>query len=182
MNWSSSQPSFDFLHQILKDRVRSFEDIGPAFKMSVTIRAIQDGDKEGWLPLWDQYNEFYKRTIPTNVTDTTFSRFLDDKVRMYAAVAVNDSGKVVGFAHWYPHASTSAIEETVYLHDLFVDPSTRNAGVGRKLIAHVTDYSKQLPAEHLYWHTQHFNHRAQLLYTKVATKTDFVMYSVETKK
>jgi D-amino-acid N-acetyltransferase len=146
--------------------------------MAITIRPIQEADKEVWQSLWEQYNTFYKRTIAQNITDVTFSRFLDESVRIYAAVAV-DGDKLVGFAHWYPHASTSSIEEVVYLHDLFVDESVRNGGVGRKLIEHVVEYAKGIKAHHVYWHTQHFNHRAQLLYTKVANKTDFVMYAVE---
>jgi len=147
--------------------------------MSVTVRPIQEGDKEAWQGLWEQYNTFYKRTIAQDITDVTFTRFLDDKTRIYAAVAVDNDGKLVGFAHWYPHASTSSVEEVVYLHDLFVDDSVRNGGVGRKLIETVIDYAKSIKANHVYWHTQHFNHRAQLLYTKVAQKTDFVMYAVD---
>lgn len=146
--------------------------------MSVQIRAIEKKDEEAWRNLWEQYNEFYKRTVPDNVTKTTFARFLDDKVPMYGAVAVDtsDNDKVVGFVHWYPHQSTSSIEEVVYLHDLFVDPNIRNKGAGRKLIEHVYEHARSIPAESVYWHTQYFNHRAQLLYTKVATRTDFVQY------
>lgn len=145
--------------------------------MPVQIRAVQKDDESAWRNLWEQYNEFYKRTVPEDITKATFARFLDDKVRMYSAVAVdsNDS-KVVGFANWYPHPSTSSIEEDVYLHDLFVDPSVRNKGAGRQLIEHVYEHAKSIPAGSVYWHTQHFNHRAQLLYVKVADKTDFVQY------
>ena len=97
---------------------------------------------------------------------------------MFAAVAVNESDKkVVGFVHWYPHQSTSSVEEIVYLHDLFVDPSARNAGAGRQLIEYVYEHAKKIPAESVYWHTQYFNHVAQLLYTKVAGRTDYVHYS-----
>lgn len=145
--------------------------------MAIQVRSIQKDDKSQWLPLWDQYNAFYKRTIPSNVTDTTFARFLDDKVRMYAAVAVDtDTNNLVGFVHWYPHLSTSSLDEVVYLHDLFVDPNARNKGTGRKLIEHVYEHARTIPAESVYWHTQYFNHRAQLLYVKVADRTDFVQY------
>ena len=146
--------------------------------MSVTTRPIAKDDEEVWKGLWEQYNQFYKRTIAPEVTKKTYERFLDDSVKMHAAVAVDpDSDKVVGFAHWYPHPSTSLIEDVVYLHDLFVDPSTRNKGAGRALIEHVYDHSKkELGAASVYWHTQYFNHRAQLLYVNVANRTDFVQY------
>ncbi len=108
---------------------------------------------------------------------------------MYSAVAVavdassttsssGQEGEVIGFANWYPHPSTSSIEETVYLHDLFVDPGTRNAGAGRKLIEYVCEHAREtLGVKSVYWHTQFFNHRAQLLYVNVAERTDFVVYS-----
>lgn len=148
-------------------------------KPTIIIRPIASSDKETWLNHWSQYNDFYKRTIPTNITDSTFSRFLDDSVRMYAAVAVNisDNDKVVGFAHYYPHLSTSSLTEQVYLHDLFVDPSVRNGGVGRKLIEYVYEAARGWGCESVYWHTQYFNHRAQLLYTSVGERTPFVVYS-----
>lgn len=146
--------------------------------MSAQIRFIQESDKAAFKGLWEQYNQFYHRTVPSDVTDSTFSRFLDDNVRMYAAVAVDpETSKVIGFVTWYPHLSTSEVKEQVYLHDLFVDPSIRNKGTGRALIEYVYDHAKtKLDASGVYWHTQYFNHRAQLLYVKVANRTDFVMY------
>ncbi|KAK5936622.1 D-amino-acid N-acetyltransferase [Knufia obscura] len=145
--------------------------------MSVQIRPIEGADKAAWDSLWDQYNQFYKRTIPANVTITTFSRFLDEKYRMYCVVAVDsESNDVVGFATYYPHQSTSTIDEVAYLHDLFVEHGARNKGAGRQLIERVYREAKTLGCDSVYWHTQYFNHRAQLLYTKVANRTDFVQY------
>jgi D-amino-acid N-acetyltransferase len=146
--------------------------------MAAHIRPIQKADETAWRDLWEQYNQFYKRTVPEEVTKTTFARFLDENVRIYSAVAVDpETNSVIGFVNWYPHPSTSSIDEVVYLHDLFVDPSIRNKGTGRLLIEHVYDHARSIPASSVYWHTQHFNHRAQLLYTKVAEKTPFVQYS-----
>ena len=144
--------------------------------MSTLIRPIQKDDEPTWQNLWQQYNTFYKRTVPDEISRTTFARFLDDNIRIYGAVAVNNDDNIIGFVHWYPHPSTSSIEEDVYLHDLFVDPSARNGGVGRQLIEHVYEHAKTIPAGSVYWHTQFFNHRAQLLYVKVADRTDFVQY------
>ena len=152
--------------------------------MAPLIRPVQRSDEIAWRNLWDQYNIFYKRTVPEKVTETTFARFLDPNVRMYSAVAVsaaNDDdnkkeGHIIGLVTWYPHPSTSSIEEDVYLHDLFVDPGARNEGAGRLLIEHVYEHAKGIRAGSVYWHTQFFNHRAQLLYVKVAERTDFVQY------
>lgn len=148
--------------------------------MTVTVRFAEEADKQQWLDRWELYNQFYKRTVPADVTEEQWRRFLDPNVRVYCAVAL-DSDKpaganVVGFVTWLPHIYTGTIEDIVYLHDLWTDEAQRNKGTGRALINFVYDDSKKNGIKSVYWHTQHFNHRAQLLYTKVADKTDFVQY------
>jgi len=149
------------------------------FNMSITIRPIQSSDEPTWRTHWAAYNEFYQRVdrITESITATTFSRFLDKNISVKCAVAADSEGDLVGFVTWYPHPSTDSIEDVVYLNDLFVDPQARNGGVGRKLIEHVYSEADKAGTGKVYWHTQYFNHRAQLLYTKVAKRTDFVMYS-----
>lgn len=150
--------------------------------MTITVRAFKADDEAAFKSRWEQYNVFYKRTIPRNVTATTIKRFLDPNVESFAAVAVDSEkkteGGVVGFVTWLPHLYTGSIEPVVYLGDLFVDPDARNGGIGKALIAHVDDHAQNtLGAKSVYWHTQTFNHRAQLLYTKVAERTDFIKYA-----
>ena len=64
----------------------------------------------------------------------------------------------------------------MYIHDLFVDPAIRNKGTGRQLIEAVYGESRKMEAKSVYWHTQYFNHVGQILYEKVAGRTDFVVY------
>ena len=59
---------------------------------------------------------------------------------------------------------------------LLVDLNTRNAGTGRLPVEHVYEHANMIPAASVYWHTQYFNDAAQLLYVKVATRTDFRQY------
>ncbi|KAK5166426.1 D-amino-acid N-acetyltransferase [Saxophila tyrrhenica] len=151
--------------------------------MAVTIRPITPEDEQRWRTHWAAYNDFYQRTdgITETITATTFSRFLDESSPVQCAVASTSSGSyeggLVGFVTWYPHPSTDSVEDVVYLNDLFVDPDARNGDVGRKLIEYVYAEADKAGAGKVYWHTQFFNHRAQLLYTKVGKRTDFVMYT-----
>lgn len=152
--------------------------------MFITIRPIEAADEDVWRQHWHAYNEFYQRTadITEDITATTFARFLqpNSSISCGVAVAPEPSGaKVVGFVTYFPHPSTYLIEEKVYLEDLYVDPEYRNVGTGRNLIEYVYAEADKKGYKGVYWHTQHFNHRAQLLYTKVAKKTDFVMYARE---
>jgi D-amino-acid N-acetyltransferase len=142
---------------------------------TVQIRPIQPNDKEIWTDLWNQYNVFYKRTIPDEVTETTFNRFLDPNNAINCGVA-ESNGKVIGFANYYPHDSTASIKPNFYLHDLFVDPEARAGGVGEKLIDYVAERAREADAYQLYWHTQYFNYRAQGLYAKVGERSDLVLW------
>jgi D-amino-acid N-acetyltransferase len=144
---------------------------------TIQIRAIQPTDKETWVNLWNQYNVFYKRTVPDEVTEATFNRFLDPKNAINCGVAESsNNGKVIGFANYYPHDSTASIKPNFYLHDLFVDPEARAGGVGEKLIDFVAEKAREAGAYQLYWHTQYFNYRAQGLYAKVGERSDLVLW------
>lgn len=57
-----------------------------------------------------------------------------------------------------------------------MDSNTRNGGVGRQLIEGVYAEAEKAEAPKVYWHTQRFNHRAQLLYTKVAEDDNRSVY------
>ena len=143
---------------------------------TIQIRPIQPADKEAWVNLWNQYNVFYKRTIPDQVTETTFNRFLDPNNAINCGVAESNNGKIIGFANYYPHDSTASIKPNFYLHDLFVDPEARAGGVGEKLIDFVAEKAREVGAYQLYWHTQYFNYRAQGLYAKVGERSDLVLW------
>lgn len=145
----------------------------------VQVRNIQQKDKNQWVNQFKQYIEFYESKIADENIEVLWNRFFDDNEQTYAAVATedNDDNKLLGFVTWIYHRHTWMIPQVIYLHDLFVDPAVRLKGTGRALIDYVKQQAIDDRASKVYWHTQHFNHRAQLLYTKVATKSDFVSYS-----
>src|SRR5262249_4344654 len=146
---------------------------------SLIIRAIERGDYERWLPLWDGYNEFYKRVGPTalpiEVTRRTWARFFAGYEPVYALVA-ESGGELVGLVHYLFHRSTTMIEPICYLQDLFTAKSQRGKGVGRALINAVYDRAKSAGAGRVYWHTHHTNRIARTLYDKVAEDSGFVVY------
>jgi GNAT superfamily N-acetyltransferase len=129
--------------------------MSPSSASTVQIRPIQSSDKEIWKNLWGQYNAFYKRTLPANVTEVTFDRFLDPQNPINCAIATNGTdSQPIGFATYYPHPSTASTEPNFYLHDLFVDPASRAGGTGEKLIDFVAEKAREAGAYQLYWHTQ----------------------------
>ena len=146
---------------------------------SVEIRAVQPDDYGRWLPLWDGYNAFYERVGPTAldpaITAMTWARFFDTYEPVHALVAERD-GELLGLVHYLLHRSTTAIEPTIYLQDLFTKAAARVKGVGRALINGVYEQAKHAGCSRVYWQTHETNHTAMQLYDKVADKTGIVVY------
>lgn len=143
------------------------------------VRAVAPSDFDQWLPLWDGYNAFYGRAGPTalpmDVTRTTWQRFFDAYEPVHGLVAERD-GELLGLTHYLFHRSTTAINPTCYLQDLFTSEAARGQGVGRALIEAVYERAMQAEAPRIYWLTCNTNETAMLLYDKMAEKTGIVVY------
>ncbi|MFL6815557.1 MAG: GNAT family N-acetyltransferase [Bradyrhizobium sp.] len=141
----------------------------------ITIRPVRPGDRAAWEPLWQGYLTFYKATLASDITETTWRRFFDPLERLGAFVAERD-GLLIGIAHYLLHRSTWAPLCYCYLEDLFVDPSVRGNGAGRALIGAVETAAREAGASRLYWMTHETNETAQKLYNQVAERPGFVQY------
>jgi GNAT superfamily N-acetyltransferase len=141
----------------------------------ITVRPARPNDRAAWDPLWQGYLTFYKSSLAPEITDATWKRFFDPIEPLHALVAVRE-GKLVGFTHYLLHRSTWAPVCYCYLEDLFVEPSLRGGGTGRKLIAATEVAARAAGASRLYWMTHETNETAQLLYNKVADRPGFVQY------
>jgi GNAT superfamily N-acetyltransferase len=143
------------------------------------VRPLAPSDLAQWRPLWDGYNAFYGRSGPTalaeEITRTTWARFFDGDEPVHALVAEQD-GRLVGLAHYLFHRSTTLLGPTCYLQDLFTDAALRGHGVGRALIAAVTERARAGGAARVYWMTHETNTTAMRLYDRVAEKTGFQVY------
>lgn len=147
--------------------------------INLIIRSITPDDYDQWLPLWNGYNAFYGRSGDTaldpEITRTTWARFFDLAEPVYALVAEGD-GELIGLTHYLYHRSTTAINLTCYLQDLFTAEAARGKGAGRALINEVYRQAKLAGSPRVYWMTHETNHTAMELYNKVADKSGFLVY------
>ena len=145
----------------------------------VSIRPVAPADFEPWLVLWDGYNAFYGRNGATKldraITDITWARFFATGEPVHALVAEAD-GQLLGLAHYLFHRSTTMINNTCYLQDLFTAPEARGRGVGRALIAAAAEAARAGGSSRLYWLTQENNATARKLYDAVAKNSGFIVY------
>jgi GNAT superfamily N-acetyltransferase len=146
---------------------------------ALSIRPIRPSDWDAWLPLWDGYNAFYKRSgttaLPPEVTQTTWARFFDPQEPVHALVA-ESNGKLLGLVHYLFHRSTILIAPTCYLHDLYTLETERGKGVGRALIEAVYAKAREAGSLRVYWQTHETNQTAMKLYDGVAERSGFVVY------
>lgn len=141
----------------------------------VTIRDIRAEDRAGWEPMWEGYNTFYERTVPTEATDHTWGLLLDPDTEPFGFVAETD-GTLIGFTHFWFQGTTAAILPKCYLQDLFVDPASRGKRVGALLIEAVYEAADKHGNSEVYWLTQHFNERGRALYDRIGKLTPFIKY------
>jgi len=149
---------------------------------NISIRPVTPADFDQWLPLWGGYNAFYGRSGPTKldpaITDVTWARFFAIGEPVHAFVAEAD-GQLLGLAHYLFHRSTTMINNTCYLQDLFTLPEARGRGVGRALIAAVADAARTVGSSRLYWLTHETNATARRLYDAVAKDSGFIVYRMD---
>lgn len=143
------------------------------------VRAVARPDFDQWLPLWQGYNAFYGRSgdtaLPTEITAMTWARFFDAYEPVHALVAERD-GRLVGLTHYLFHRTTTGIEPTCYLQDLFTAHEQRGSGVGRALIEAVCAQAKLAGSTRVYWLTHESNKTAMKLYDQLAQLSGFVVY------
>jgi GNAT superfamily N-acetyltransferase len=143
------------------------------------IRPVARRDYEQWLPLWDGYNAFYGRSGPTaldpEVTRMTWQRFFDAYEPVHGLVA-QSGDELLGLVHYLFHRSTTAIQPSCYLQDLFTTAAARGKGVGRALINGVYKQARLAGSPRVYWQTHETNRTAMALYDKVAERSGFLVY------
>lgn len=149
--------------------------------MTLRVRALEPGDYQRWLELWNGYLAFYKEDLPKAITELTWQRLLSKGQDHEGLVVLDDQGRITGIAHYLLHRSTWAEGWYCYLEDLFVDPLTRGQGAGRALIEAVMEEARAKGCSRTYLVTQDTNVTAQALYEKVMIRAPFVQYRTRDK-
>jgi GNAT superfamily N-acetyltransferase len=146
----------------------------PTIILPTTI--LEPVDRERWAELWRGYLTFYETTLPDTIYATTWERIIDPKGAIHALGVRDDTGRLVGIAHYLFHAHAWAETDACYLQDLFVDPDYRGQGYARSLIMGVAGQARALACSRLYWTTHENNATARFLYDKVAKYRGFIRY------
>ena len=145
----------------------------------VHIRPIEARDSKRWRQLFCDYGTFYKTDFSEDVLDVVWGWLLDPSHPVDGIVATNDHGVVVGFAMYREHPDTFTAGPTLYLDDLFVDPAARRSGVAAAMLESVRELARAMGVSQVRWITASDNVHAQAAYSRIARKTDWVTYEMD---
>jgi GNAT superfamily N-acetyltransferase len=138
------------------------------------IAPLRLADRDRWQQLWREYQVFYKVDLPQAVTESTWRRIHDGRVRALGAYAA--AGELLGIVHFLFHEDTWSTAPACYLQDLYVDPRARGSGCARQLIGAVADSARAAGANEPYWLTHETNGVARRLYDRLAKNHGFIQY------
>lgn len=146
--------------------------------MTFEIRPVTDRDFFNWLPLFAGYGEFYGTPVHDEKALLVWSWISEKKHDLSALVAEDENGSLIGLAHYRTFARPLAGGTGIYIDDLFVSPDARGTGVATALIEQVTEIARAQRSEIVRWVTAPDNDEAQVLYDKVAKRTDWITYDL----
>ncbi|MFG1829449.1 GNAT family N-acetyltransferase [Micromonospora chersina] len=135
--------------------------------VSITVRELTGAD---WPRLWPMLRDMGVGDEPAEVHRERFLLLLADP-RWALLGAVDDDG-LTGYAAAQdhgPHLRSGDAHRTVRLHDLHVRPDRRRRGVGRALLAAVSEWAAGR-ARHLEW--QAHRERAAPFYERLGHRGD----------
>jgi GNAT superfamily N-acetyltransferase len=144
----------------------------------IVIRDVTATDEQAWRALWEAYCTFYETVMPEAITAATWRRILDPAETAFGAIVAVQNDRLAGFANYVVHPYTWSEQDECLLHDLYVDPYVRGAGIGEQLISFLIERGRHQRWTRVYWVTKDDNARARRLYDRFAPADGFIRYSV----
>lgn len=129
-----------------------------------------------WAVLFRGYRVFYKLAPDEAIVERVWSWIINPDHETNALIAISEDDRMVGLAHYRRFARPSTGSVGIWLDDLFTDPDRRGGGIGRTLVAAVTDIAARAECSIVRWITAADNLPGQRLYNTLATKTTWVTY------
>jgi GNAT superfamily N-acetyltransferase len=120
--------------------------------VEIVVKPITGQDRDRWAELWRGYLDFYEARLPPEIYDHTWQRLIapEGSIHGLGARLGSATAPLVGIAHYLFHAHAWTTKEVCYLQDLFVDPTVRRGGVGRRLIEAVAAAARERGCHRLY--------------------------------
>jgi len=135
------------------------------------IRRATTNDLPQLSQLFDAYRIFYRKSPDiTRATD-----FLNERMKENESVIFVDdeNGTLTGFTQLYPQFSSTRMQRSWLLNDLYVHPTYRGKGISKKLIEAAKQLARETNAAGLLLETEKTNITGNQLYPSAG----FVLYN-----
>ncbi len=143
---------------------------------NVIVRLADVTDLNQVARLFDLYRQFYDQQPDLNLAKNFIEdRLINNETTIFVAADIN--GDLVGFCQMYPTFCSVVAAPIYVLYDLFVLPTVRRGGVGRKLLIAAEKYAIDAGATRMDLTTAKTNAGAQALYESLGWDRDDVFYS-----
>ena len=135
------------------------------------IRRATPNDLPQLSQLFDAYRIFYRKTPDI----TKAADFLNERMKKNESVIFVDdeNGTLTGFTQLYPQFSSTRMQRSWLLNDLYVQPSFRGQGISKKLIEAAKQLARETKAAGLLLETEKTNSTGNQLYPSAG----FVLYN-----
>ena len=139
---------------------------------TISIREAQSNDLGELARLFDGYRQFYEcEPDLAGAAAWMTVNFTEQRSKVFVA---EQTGALVGFTQLYPALCSVDMQPFYVLYDLFVDPSSRRAGIGRALMTTAADWARAQSACRIDLETAHTNVIGQGLYESLGYQQDHV--------
>lgn len=147
---------------------------------TVGVRAAEVADWPAWHQMWQANCAHFHASLLVAENEELWRRIMDPDNPIGALMCGGPDAEstLVSFAHYVLHPHTFSNRTVCYLEDLWVEPSARGTGAGRRLIDALVARGRDCGWRRIYWHTEADNTAARVLYDRVAQLTDYVRYDI----
>lgn len=145
---------------------------------NAAIRDAVAADWTAWHRMWLANCAHHGVTTTEVEVHELWRRILDPAHPVAALVCGGPRGDLVGFATYVVHPHTFSSRMVGYLEDLWVEPSARGGGAGRRMIEALAGRGRERGWRRLYWHCDADNVAARALYDRIARLTKHVRYDI----
>jgi GNAT superfamily N-acetyltransferase len=128
-------------------------------------------DLEAIVSLFEKYRVFYKKEPNPNGSKTFIKERITNKDSVIYIAKSND-GQIVAFTQLYPSFTSTRLNKTWILNDLYVEKSHRGQGISKALISRAKRLVKETKAHGLLLETERDNHIANQLYVSTNFKLE----------
>ena len=130
----------------------------------VTIRKAQPGDGALILSLVKELASYEHLDHEVAATEEVLENALFGPAAVAEAVIACYGGSPVGLAVYFHNLSTFLGRPGIYLEDLYVQPEFRGKGIGRSLLSHLAQLTRERDCGRLEWAVLNWNESAIQFY------------------